>query len=38
MNMTYKEFLKRIETVKFNFPVLLIVGEDDKTGYVKKYN
>lgn len=38
MNMAYGAFLNRKETAKFEFPVLLIVGDSDNTGYVKKYN
>lgn len=38
MDMAYGEFLNRKETAKFDFPVLLIVGDSDNTGYVKKYN
>jgi len=38
MNIAYKELLKRTETVNFNFPVLLVIGEKDNTGNVKKYN
>jgi len=38
MNMAYGGFLERKETVKFDFPVLLVVGDSDNTGYVKKYN
>ncbi|ARF17810.1 alpha/beta fold hydrolase [Sporosarcina ureae] len=38
MNLAYKELLKRTETVHFNFPVLLVMGEKDNTGNVKKYN
>lgn len=38
MNISYNEFLSRKEVIKFNFPVLLIVGDSDNTGYVKRYN
>lgn len=38
MDIAYSAFLSRKETVEFNFPVLLIVGDSDNTGYVKKYN
>lgn len=38
INMGYGGFLKRQETIKFDFPVLLVVGDGDNTGYVKKYN
>lgn len=38
MDMAYGGFLERKETVKFDFPVFLIVGDSDNTGYVKKYN
>lgn len=38
INMGYGGFLKRQETIKFDFPVLLVVGDSDNTGYVKKYN
>lgn len=38
INMGYGGFLKRKETIKFDFPVLLVVGDSDNTGYVKKYN
>lgn len=38
MRIVYKEFLKKEKTSQFNFPVLLIVGEDDTTGRIKKYN
>lgn len=37
MNLAYTDFLKRKEAVKFTFPVLLILGDSDKTGYVTKY-
>lgn len=36
--MAYDGFLERKEIVEFDFPVLLIVGDSDNTGYVKKYN
>lgn len=38
MDIGYGGFLEREETVKFDFPVLLIVGDSDNIGYVKKYN
>lgn len=38
MDLSYKELLKVIKTVKFIFPVLLVIGEKDNTGNVKKYN
>ncbi len=38
MNLAYEELLKRTETVTFTFPVLLVIGEKDSTGNVKKYN
>ena len=38
MDMAYGGFLERKEIVEFDFPVLLIVGDSDNTGYVKKYN
>lgn len=38
MNLVYKELLKRTKAVNFNFPVLLVIGEKDNTGNVKKYN
>lgn len=38
MSLVFNEFLKQKDTVKFEFPVLLIIGDSDKTGYVKKYN
>ncbi len=38
MDMAYGGFLGKSETVKFDFPVLLILGDIDNTGYVKKYN
>ncbi len=38
IDISYKELLKRTETVEFLFPVLLVVGEKDNTGNVKKYN
>ncbi len=30
--------LSKKETVKFKFPVLLLIGDSDNTGDVKKYN
>lgn len=38
MDVSYKQLLKRTETVEFTFPVLLVIGEKDNTGKVKKYN
>jgi len=38
MDISYKNFLERKETVPFDFPVLLVIGEKDNTGNVKKYN
>lgn len=38
MDQGYGELLNRIETIKYNFPVLLVIGDKDKTGNVKKYN
>ena len=38
MNLAYKELLKRTKAINFNFPVLLVIGEMDSTGNVKKYN
>lgn len=38
MDISYKELLKRTKTAKFPFPVLLVIGEKDHTGNVKKYN
>ncbi|WP_028307999.1 alpha/beta fold hydrolase [Desulfitibacter alkalitolerans] len=38
MNMAYGGFLERKENIRFDFPVLLVVGDNDNTGYVKKYN
>lgn len=34
----YDEFLAKSEEVDFKCPVLLTIGETDKTGYVQKYN
>ncbi|MGL6107789.1 alpha/beta fold hydrolase [Romboutsia sp.] len=36
-NAVYKDFYN-YEEVDFKCPVLLLIGEYDKTGYVKKYN
>ncbi|MBU5439131.1 alpha/beta hydrolase [Tissierella sp. MSJ-40] len=38
MNQAYRDFLKKTDTVTFNFPVLLVVGDKDTTGNVIKYN
>lgn len=38
INKVYEEFLEKKETVKFKFPVLLLIGDSDNTGNVKKYN
>ncbi|MDR1853150.1 MAG: alpha/beta hydrolase [Propionibacteriaceae bacterium] len=38
MDIAYGEFIKENHDVAFNFPVLLLVGEHDKTGKVKHYN
>lgn len=38
MNIAYGRFLERKEHIRFDFPVLLLVGESDNTGYVKRYN
>lgn len=38
MNMIYRGFLERKETIKFKFSVLLVIGDSDNTGNVKKYN
>lgn len=37
MDLAYGDFLTRKETVSFHFPVLLLLGESDRTGYVPKY-
>ena len=34
----YGDFLNQNYNIKFQIPVLLIVGEHDNTGYVKRYN
>lgn len=36
--IAYTDFLDKKETVKLDFPVLLIIGDSDNTGFVKKYN
>lgn len=38
MDIGYGGFLEREEAITYEFPVLLIVGDSDNTGYVKKYN
>jgi len=38
MDQVYMEFLKREKRVSFDFPVLLVIGEEDHTGNMKKYN
>lgn len=38
IDKTYTGLLEREETVKFDFPVLLVVGDNDTTGNIKKYN
>ena len=38
IDLAYGDFLKRTDTVKFDFPVLLVLGDSDQTGYVRKYN
>ncbi|WP_301107459.1 alpha/beta hydrolase [Sporosarcina sp.] len=38
MDVSYNELLKRTKTAEFTFPVLLVIGENDHTGNVKKYN
>jgi len=37
MDIAYAGFLKENQDVKFNFPVLILLGEHDKTGKVKQY-
>ena len=37
MDIAYGRFFDRKESVHFNFPVLILVGEFDKTGKVKQY-
>lgn len=37
MNIAYGVFSEENKDVKFSFPVLILVGEFDKTGKVKKY-
>lgn len=38
MNAAYSEFPKENKDVKFNFPVLILLGEYDKTGKVAAYS
>jgi len=38
MDVAYNDFLQKTETAEFDFPVLLILGDRDNTGFVKKYN
>lgn len=38
MNTVYKELLNRIERNHFNMPVLIVYGDSDRTGNVKKYS
>lgn len=38
MDAAYRDFLERKEEVRFDCPVLLLLGEHDTTGLVKKYN
>lgn len=37
MGISYRGFLKENKDVRFDFPVLILVGEYDKTGKVKQY-
>ena len=37
MGIAYSGFLKENKDVKFAFPVLILIGEHDKTGKVKQY-
>jgi len=37
MNIAYSCFVRENKDVKFNFPVLILLGEYDKTGKVKQY-
>ena len=37
MGIAYGRFFDRKESVHFNFPVLILLGEYDKTGKVRKY-
>ena len=37
MDIAYGGFVKENKDVKFNFPVLILLGEHDKTGKVKQY-
>jgi pimeloyl-ACP methyl ester carboxylesterase len=37
MDIAYGGFLKENKNVKFNFPVLILLGEYDKTGKVRQY-
>ena len=36
--VAYKGFLDKEDMASFNFPVLLIIGDGDNTGFVGKYN
>ena len=38
MGVAYRQFLAENKDVHFDFPVLILVGEHDKTGKVKKYS
>lgn len=38
MDIAYGEFARENKEVHFNFPVLLLLGDHDKTGKVKQYN
>lgn len=38
MNHVLQLFFQRKEPVSFDFPVLLVVGEKEITGFIKKYN
>src|SRR5699024_7694853 len=38
IDLSYKELLNKTETVELPFPVLLVIGELDNTGNVKRYN
>lgn len=38
MDVAYNDFLQKTKTAEFSFPVFLILGDRDNTGFVKKYN
>lgn len=38
IGIAYGTFIKENENVSFDFPILILVGDSDKTGKAKKYS